>query len=345
VTYTDNRWQNPTSESDCPADTALGKSVSIDFTKGESDQFTTSGAPTYDSNGASFTVAKEGDAPTLTSDWYIMFGRVDITMKSAPGTGIVSSVVMQSDDLDEIDWEWIGGQDQQVQTNYFGKGQTTTYDRAAWVDTASCQTTWHKYTVEWTETQIVWQVDGKTVRALSASNADGQYPQTPMQLKIGIWAGGDPSNPQGTISWAGGTTDYSDGPFTMVVNSVTATDYSTGTKYTYGDETGAWTSIESTGGKVNGNANAVPVDSSDAPTVTTTSGGNVEPFSGTHASCSASCTTPGVGSWTMSTAVSASVTNTQYPGLPSGWTVSGSGKVIPPSAAPVSKHSPVRTYS
>ena len=30
-------------------------------------------------------------------------------------------------------------------------------------------------------------------------------------------------------------------------------------------------------------------------------------------------------------------TVTTYPGLPAGWTVSGSGKVMPPSAAPVSE--------
>ncbi|TKA66413.1 hypothetical protein B0A55_09487, partial [Friedmanniomyces simplex] len=315
---------NPTAQAGCPADPALGTSMTADFTKGASDQFTPSGNPTYDSSGAGFTVAQHGDAPTLTSKWYIMFGKVEVTMKSAPGTGIVSSAILQSDDLDEIDWEWLGGAGDQVQSNYFGKGQTTTYDRAAVHAVTNTQGEWHTYTIDWTETQIVWQIDGNTVRVLSASNANGQFPQTPCQLKVGSWAGGDSSNPQGTISWAGGITDYSAGPFTMYVQSIAVTDYSTGTQYTYGDQSGAWNSIESTGGRVNGNAGSSQTDTA-APAITSTSSGNVEPFSGTHADCS-TCTTPGAGSWTVSTMSSAAVTNTNYPGLPSGWTVSGSGK-------------------
>jgi hypothetical protein len=39
-------------------------------------------------------------------------------MKAAPGAGIVSSFVMQSDDLDEIDWEWIGSDTAQVQSKF-----------------------------------------------------------------------------------------------------------------------------------------------------------------------------------------------------------------------------------
>ncbi|KAK3643867.1 transglycosylase [Elasticomyces elasticus] len=322
---------NPTMQAGCPADPALGTSMAADFRNGASDQFTASGNPTFDSNGAAFTVSQHGDAPTLASKWYIMFGRVEVTMKAAPGTGIVSSAILQSDDLDEIDWEWLGGAVDQVQSNYFGKGQTTTYDRAAVHSVANTQGQFHKYTIDWTEQQIVWQIDGVTVRVLTASSAQGQFPQTPCQFKIGSWAGGDSSNPEGTISWSGGVTDYSAGPFTMYVQSVAVTDYSTGTQYAFGDQSGLWTSIESTGGKVNGNANGSPVDTA-APAITSTSSGNVEPFSGTHADCS-TCTTPGAGGWTVSTLSSAVVTNTNYPGLPSGWTVSSSGKSTSPPAS------------
>jgi hypothetical protein len=97
---------NPLTQGGCPANSALGKTVNIDFTDGASDSFTATGSPTYDStNGASFTVAKSGDSPVLMSKWYIMFGKVSVTMKAAHGVGVVSSVVIQSDCLDEIDWE------------------------------------------------------------------------------------------------------------------------------------------------------------------------------------------------------------------------------------------------
>ena len=47
-----------------------------------------------------------------------MFGKVDIELQAAPGAGIVSSFVLQSDTLDEIDWEWLGADPDEVQSNY-----------------------------------------------------------------------------------------------------------------------------------------------------------------------------------------------------------------------------------
>jgi hypothetical protein len=87
---------NPLTASGCPADPALGKSINVDFTKGASSAgFTVQGspAPVYDpTNGLTLTVAGSGNAPELVSSWYIMFGRVDVVLKAAPGVGIVSSV-------------------------------------------------------------------------------------------------------------------------------------------------------------------------------------------------------------------------------------------------------------
>jgi hypothetical protein len=46
-----------------------------------------------------------------------MFGKVEFTAKAAPGAGIVSSFVLQSDTLVEIDWEWLGADPNEVQSN------------------------------------------------------------------------------------------------------------------------------------------------------------------------------------------------------------------------------------
>lgn len=136
----------------------------------------------------------------IQSKWYIMFGRVECVLKAAPGTGIVSSAVLQSDDLDEIDWEWLGINDLYVQTNYFGKGNTAAYNRGATHDNKGNHDEYHTYTIDWTSEQIVWQIDGQTVRSLTPNDVEGdQYPQSPMMVKIGVWAGGDPNNAQGTI--------------------------------------------------------------------------------------------------------------------------------------------------
>ena len=60
---------------------------------------------TYDKQkGAVFSISKPGQAPTITSKKYIFFGRVEVECLASSGTGIVTSSVLQSDDLDEIDW-------------------------------------------------------------------------------------------------------------------------------------------------------------------------------------------------------------------------------------------------
>lgn len=227
-----------------------------------------------------------------------------------------------------------------VQTNYFRKGDTSTSGRGGVHSSNAVDETFKTYTVEWTSTEIAWQVNGVTQRVLTASNAGDNYPQSPMMLKIGVWSGGDSSNAAGTIAWAGGATDYSKGPFTMYVQSVAVSDYSTGTSYSYSGTSGDWTSIKAAGGTINGGPSSVDTA---APAVTSTTNGAV-PWDGTHRDTTSTYSTPDVWPWVASTTMAtatgaATATNTEYPGLPSGWTVNASGKVVPPSAAPIGKPS------
>ncbi|KAK3360346.1 concanavalin A-like lectin/glucanase domain-containing protein [Lasiosphaeria hispida] len=239
---------NPT-EARCPADTGLeAESYTVDFTEG-SDYMSWSSLGTgpiaFTPSGAEFTISRRGQSPTLYTNWYFFFGRVEVHLRAAWGTGIVSSVVLESDDLDEIDWEWIGGAVDQVQTNYFGKGNMTTWDRGGKSDMSDNQHTTHNYTIDWTAEAITWYVDGAAVRTLAYENALGgrNYPQTPMRVKLGIWAGGDPGNAPGTIVWAGGETDYSKAPFTMYVERVKVTNNNPASSYAYMDFSGTWGSI------------------------------------------------------------------------------------------------------
>lgn len=77
----------------------------MDFTQGESSEFTAADGTTitYGDSGAEFTITSAGDAQTITTTNYIFFGKVSVALRAANGTGIVSSFVMESDDLDEID--------------------------------------------------------------------------------------------------------------------------------------------------------------------------------------------------------------------------------------------------
>ncbi|KAI0426251.1 concanavalin A-like lectin/glucanase domain-containing protein [Xylaria sp. FL1042] len=221
-------------EKSCPPDPAFGKEnvVTIDFTKGESSYFTVADGTTltYSDKGAAFTMKKETEAPTITSTKYIFFGKIDVEVECAPGQGIVTSSVLQSDDRDEIDWEWIGSDTAQVQTNYFGKGDDSTFDRGGYSKVANPQTTTHTYTIDWTKDYVHWIIDGTLVRELKYADAkDGtRFPQTPAQLKLGTWVAGSSTAPEGTVEWAGGLADFSKGPFTAYYKKVTIQDYANG---------------------------------------------------------------------------------------------------------------------
>lgn len=232
----------------CPTETALGASVDIDFTKGASKQFYNLPGTelTYGKDGAEFTIREESNAPTIESPWHILFGTIEVTMKAARGQGIVSSFVLESSTLDEVDWEWIGSDSVSVQSNYYGKGNTTTYDRAMYHPISNPQDAFHTYKIEWTSEYLKWFIDGAEIRHLSYNDANGgqNFPQTPMKVKLGNWVGGGKNSPEGTVQWAGGLAQWDQAPFTMYVKNVKITDGHPGAKtYTYGDRSGSWQSI------------------------------------------------------------------------------------------------------
>ncbi|KAL2022952.1 hypothetical protein VTK56DRAFT_4167 [Thermocarpiscus australiensis] len=233
----------------CPPDPAFGMDYNFNFNQTPNVEVweTTVGPVKYDVNtGAVFTISKQGDSPTIRSKFYFFWGRTEIWMKAARGTGVISSVMLLSDNLDEIDWEFFGGNETTAQSNYFGKGVPSYLNAGYHTVPGGVHNDYHNYTTEWTKDYLDFYIDGAKVRRLLPKDANNTYyyPQTPMRLSIGIWAGGDPRLPQGTRDWAGGTTDYSQGPFDMFVKSVHVTDYSKGKEYVYGDKSGSWESIK-----------------------------------------------------------------------------------------------------
>jgi beta-glucanase (GH16 family) len=245
---------DPTKQTDCEPNTALGvANYTINMQKSMMTSRvwnTTAGTINYGNDGAEFTINKKGDSPTVKSRFYIFFGTLEVIMKAGAGQGVVSSIVLLSDALDEIDWEWIGGNHTHVQTNYFAKGKPD-FKNALWHPVDNPQDGFHNYTVNWQQDKIDWYIDTQLVRSLAFEEADGgkSFPQTPSDVRLGIWAGGDPDNPNGTISWAGGEIDYDNGPYTQTVASVRVTDHTLGsTQYIYGDQTGTYQSIRTANG-------------------------------------------------------------------------------------------------
>ncbi|KAK4694787.1 hypothetical protein P7C71_g2845, partial [Lecanoromycetidae sp. Uapishka_2] len=139
----------------------------------------------FGAQGAELTFAKRYDAPTFFTKFKFLFGHVEYVVQGAPGQGIVSSMVLLSDDLDEIDWEMTGTGGDKVQTNYYGKGFLD-YTKADYVNVASPNAEFHTYSLDWTAESLTWSIDQVVVRTLRASDAGDDFPQTPMKHKFGI---------------------------------------------------------------------------------------------------------------------------------------------------------------
>jgi beta-glucanase (GH16 family) len=268
---------------ECPPEPALGKTLFTDFTKGASPDWEVLPGTTltYDpTNGAAFTISRAGNAPTIAMHKYIMFGRMEVVMKASPGKGTVSSLVLQSADLDEIDWEWLGADTSHVQSNFFGKGDTSTYDRGGVHEMADPTAGFHTYTIDWTKERMQWLIDGNVVRETVYADPKAKfgerYPQTPMEVKMGSWIGcaskeaeTDPKT-KGTCEWAGGAIDFAGGPYVMYVKSVKVTDYGCADTYVYSDRSGSYQSIKSVGGCEGGKGDNNDEDTPVKPSSTTT---------------------------------------------------------------------------
>ncbi|EMC99972.1 glycoside hydrolase family 16 protein [Baudoinia panamericana UAMH 10762] len=241
--------------STCPPDSALGTTYDETFTAQTVELNpnlwnVTAGSDLihFTNNGAELAISQSGQSVTAQSTFYIFWGQVEIIMQAASGTGIISTFDLLSDDLDEIDMEIMGGNTSWVESNWYGWGDQTQYN-SEYLECDGPQQKMHNYTIVWSQEQIQWIVDGNVSRIVPYA-APHQYPQTPSILKFGIWAGGDATEPEGTIQWAGGKTDWSKGPFTMTVQSIKITDGSTNTSsYAYGDRSGSYNSIQAVAGE------------------------------------------------------------------------------------------------
>ena len=127
---------------DCPIDPSFPAAYSVNWVNGDDGAWHDLAYPTtFTALGADFNLTALGESYTYVSNNYILFGHVDVKMKIAPGQGIVSAFVLQSDDLDEIDWEFLGGSPTQGQSNYFTKGKNPVSTHHSYLPRISLLTT------------------------------------------------------------------------------------------------------------------------------------------------------------------------------------------------------------
>lgn len=245
---------NPLNETGCPVMPALGANLTFQFNETYNPKVWTkpsAGDIAHTANGSVFTIKMSGESPSLHSKFYLFFGRLEVVMRAAAGRGIISTAILQSEDLDEIDWEFMGGNTTHGFTNYYGKGNTTAGDRGfePKMDSSPLDG-FHNYTIDWTKERIQWILDDKIIRELKFNDAlpgGKNYPQTPMNVRLGMWAAGDKDkNKPGVVEWAGGETDFKQAPFNMIVKSVYAQDYTDAKEYSWDDmdASGSWEKVK-----------------------------------------------------------------------------------------------------
>ncbi|KAH6606047.1 cell wall glucanosyltransferase mwg1 [Trichoderma cornu-damae] len=257
----------------CPPDPAFASKTAFDFTKAAWDDrfasFWTTDSSTAqdkrqlnldntDAKGAAFSIWRDDQAPTLTSNKYLLFGKVSVQVQAAKGPGLITAIVLKSDSGDEIDWELLGAFENQAQTNYFYDGQPlfNTYNTTYRLDTSSFASS-HRYGIEWTPTFISFSIDGVVRKTWRVGDIPAyKWPQTPMQVKLGIWTVSSSSD-AGTVAWAGGLPDWSGrdaerNPYRAYFKALELEDYTggcnetekgAGIEYLYDERTTGWQDV------------------------------------------------------------------------------------------------------
>ncbi|KAF9584400.1 hypothetical protein BGW38_006616, partial [Lunasporangiospora selenospora] len=137
-----------------------------------------------------------GIGATVHSSRWLHYGTIEARLKTASDVnGPVSSFILISPlSGDEIDFEIVGKDPTDVQTNFYYRvapGRPVNYQNGVHIivsnDTSKA---YHDYKVEWTPTEMKWYFDGELKRTALASSANGEYPDTPMRVAFGLWDGG-----------------------------------------------------------------------------------------------------------------------------------------------------------
>ncbi|KAK4762540.1 hypothetical protein SAY86_008308 [Trapa natans] len=154
-----------------------------------------------DGNSVHLTLDERSGSGFVSHDLYLhgFFG-ASIKLPADYTAGVVVAFYMSNGDMyeknhDEIDFEFLGnirGKDWRIQTNTCGNGSTGTGREeryGLWFDPAE---DFHRYSILWTESHIIFYVDGVPVRVVNRrEEMGGDFPSKPMSVYVTIWDGSD----------------------------------------------------------------------------------------------------------------------------------------------------------
>ncbi|CAH6719317.1 probable glycosidase CRH2 [[Candida] jaroonii] len=155
----------------------------------------------------------ESTGTVISSTKYIWYGKISATIKSSHDRGVITAFILFSDVQDEVDYEWLGYNLTNPQSNYYFQGLLN-YTNTKNSTVSDTFENWHFYEFDWNEDRIEWLIDGEVVRTLekkdtyNSTSKKYEYPQTPSRVQFSLWPGGDSKNALGTIEWAGGEIDW-----------------------------------------------------------------------------------------------------------------------------------------
>ncbi|KAF2002025.1 glycoside hydrolase family 16 protein [Amniculicola lignicola CBS 123094] len=174
------------------------------------------GKPVVYEDSLLLTMAQGTVGTLLSSTFYVWYGKICAKMTTSQGKGVVTAFIMMSDVQDEIDFEFVGINIAQGQSNYYSQGVTvyTNVENLTVPNGGNTVEKVHEYCIDWQQDDLTWSIDGDDLRTVKRSdtwNATSKrfdYPQTPSRIMLSLWPAGLPSNEKGTVDWAGGEIDW-----------------------------------------------------------------------------------------------------------------------------------------
>lgn len=166
------------------------------------------------SNGlVSLILDEETGGTRISVDNYFQYGTVESTMKIAAGSNVVTAFILMADNGDEIDFEFVGKDTKEIQTNWFYKGKPIYNVHAAFFRVnKDLATSFNTFAINWTPEYYEWKVNGRSLRKFSRNDTT-DFPDSPSKIQIGIWNAG-PSK------WAGPGVNWKDAPFAVQISSI-----------------------------------------------------------------------------------------------------------------------------
>ncbi|GJN88309.1 hypothetical protein Rhopal_001274-T1 [Rhodotorula paludigena] len=197
-----------------------GDASAYDFTL---DVLDSSNPPLVANNELVLTLTENGGGTRVSTTRNVLYGTIQANMRTVATAGVVTAFITMSGVKDEIDYEWTGGNTDEVQSNWYWEGDIADYSHGGKHTANNRDTSYITYGLVWTPTELDWQVNGRTVRTLKKSDdPNGRFPQTPSRVQFSVWPAGVAGTSQGTIDWAGGMIDWSSSEYKRNNNAFTA---------------------------------------------------------------------------------------------------------------------------